>query len=150
VVNIYTHAFTFWHRPGIEPGTFDPKLGHSDHYSTTPSYTIVWSKCLIIHMMADCSTTADQQWNSCHHMCNCILTSLLFYLKIYRICTGKPRIRQSIWLQKYQTHALYQKLLCNKQTIQTWKLAIKCVLCYKQLNHKLVQDVGDWTVDNLP
>jgi len=25
MVNIYKHAFTFWHRPGIEPEPFDPK-----------------------------------------------------------------------------------------------------------------------------
>jgi len=35
VVNIYKHAFTFWHRPGIEPGTFRSQVGHSNHYSTT-------------------------------------------------------------------------------------------------------------------
>jgi len=33
VVNIYKHAFPFWHCPGIEPGTLDPK---SDTVTTTP------------------------------------------------------------------------------------------------------------------
>jgi len=33
VVNIYKHAFTFWHRPGSNPGPFDPK---SDNLTTTP------------------------------------------------------------------------------------------------------------------
>jgi len=33
VVNIYKYTFTFWHRPGIEPGTFDPK---SDTVTITP------------------------------------------------------------------------------------------------------------------
>jgi len=40
VVNIYKHAFTFWHRPGIEPGTFPSIVGHSSHYFT-PSLVCV-------------------------------------------------------------------------------------------------------------
>jgi len=36
VVNIYKHAFTFWHRPKIEPET-DPK---SDNLTTTPRFAI--------------------------------------------------------------------------------------------------------------
>jgi len=35
MVSIYKHAFTFWHHPGIERGTFRSQVGHSDHYSTS-------------------------------------------------------------------------------------------------------------------
>jgi len=36
VVNIYKHTLTFWHHPGIEPGTFQSQVRHSNHYSTAP------------------------------------------------------------------------------------------------------------------
>jgi len=34
VVNIYKHAFTYLHHPGIEPRTFRSQVKHSNHYST--------------------------------------------------------------------------------------------------------------------
>jgi len=40
MLNIYKHAFTFWHRPGIEPGTFQSQVGHSNHYSTAPIHKL--------------------------------------------------------------------------------------------------------------
>jgi len=36
MANIYKHAFTFWHRPWIEPHIFGSQVGHSNHYSTVP------------------------------------------------------------------------------------------------------------------
>jgi len=35
MVNIYKYAFTFWHHPRIEPGTFQSQVVQSNHYSTT-------------------------------------------------------------------------------------------------------------------
>jgi len=49
VVNIYKHAFTFWHRPGIEPGTFRSQVGLPNHYSTAPTVANpVASVCLSV------------------------------------------------------------------------------------------------------
>jgi len=38
MVNIYKHAFTFWHRLEIEPGTFRSRRT-SNHYSTAYQFT---------------------------------------------------------------------------------------------------------------
>jgi len=43
-VNIYKHAFTFWHSPDIEPGTF---LSHVGHSTTIPLPPVTEQSCWV-------------------------------------------------------------------------------------------------------
>jgi len=50
VVNIYKHAFTFWHCPGIEPRTFSSQVGHANPYSPLfllEKFVIINLSCLL-------------------------------------------------------------------------------------------------------
>jgi len=40
MVHIYKHAFTFWHRPGIEPGIFRFQVGHFNHCTMDMHYIV--------------------------------------------------------------------------------------------------------------
>jgi len=119
VVNIYKHAFTCWHRPGIEPGTFWFQVGHSNHLSMPPYYyhsmmscvgaailPVLHVLCILPHSLYLCSTAVQRPC--------CYVISLCCRQFVYRWSVGS-------WLSTLQVCELYMVVCKTRHFIFGYK-----------------------------